>query len=237
MHLLEVQHLEARYGSVEAVKGVDFHIADSERCVAIVGPNGAGKSTFVNAMTGLMPYEGEVLLRGESIRGLTSRQLVKRGVVQCPERRFLFDYMSVKDNLLLGAYNAGARPEIGLGDVLELFPILEDRLKQQAGTLSGGEAQMLAIGRALLGDPRLLFLDEPTLGLAPIVRKKLVVAFQTIVANHDVVICLVEQNVKLSFEVAERVYVLREGHVVREGATSELSGDEEIRRPFLGVGA
>jgi branched-chain amino acid transport system ATP-binding protein len=237
MSLLEVRNLTAKYGSIEALKGISLEIADGEKCIAVVGPNGAGKSTFVNAMTGLMKWEGTALYHGESIAGMSSTDLVKRGVVQCPERRFLFDYSSVKDNLLLGGYNAGKDSELSLQDVFALFPVLEGRLRQQAGTLSGGEAQMLAIGRSLLANPKLLFLDEPTLGLAPIVRKKLVEAFRSIVTDHGVVICLVEQNVKLSFEVAERVYVLTEGRIVREGTASEVSADKEIHRTFLGVSA
>jgi branched-chain amino acid transport system ATP-binding protein len=234
MSLLEVTDLRVKYGSIEALKGISLTIDDGERCIALVGPNGAGKSTFVNAMTGLTRWEGSAVFNGASIAGLSNQQLVKRGVVQCPERRYLFDFMSVKDNLLLGTYNAGADSKMSLRRVFDLFPVLEERLAQQAGTLSGGEAQMVAIGRALLADPKLLLLDEPTMGLAPIVRKKLVEAFLEI-SRSGVVICLVEQNVKLSFEVAERVYVIREGHIVMEGPTEELRADEEIHRTFLGV--
>ena len=235
MTLFEVQDLHVEYGGVEALKGIGLRIEDGEKCIALVGPNGAGKSTFVNAMTGLLKWEGSALYKGTTIAGLSNRQLVQMGVVQCPERRYLFDYMTVKDNLMLGTYNAPKDSVITLRNVFELFPALEERLGQQAGTLSGGEAQMVAIGRALLANPKLLLLDEPTLGLAPIVRKKLAEAFTEIVNNHDVVICLVEQNVKLSFEVAERMYVIREGHIVMEGTTAELSKDEEIHRTFLGV--
>lgn len=236
MSLLEVRDLRASYGSVEALRGISLEIADGERCIAVVGPNGAGKSTFVNAMTGLMRWSGSAVVDGKSIAGLSNQQLVRMGVVQCPERRYLFDFMSVKDNLLLGTYNAGQDSTVTMRNVFDLFPVLEERLGQQAGTLSGGEAQMVAIGRALLANPKLLFLDEPTLGLAPIVRKKLVEAFREI-GRSGVVICLVEQNVKLSFEVAERVYVIREGHIVMEGTTEELSANEEVIRTFLGVSA
>ena len=235
MNLLEVEDLKVKYGSVEALKGISLNIASDEKCIAVVGPNGAGKSTFVNAMTGLMKWEGVALYKGSSVAGLSNKQLVKMGVVQCPERRYLFDYMTVKDNLLLGTYNAGKDSRVTMQNVFDLFPVLEERLGQQAGTLSGGEAQMVAIGRALLADPKLLFLDEPTLGLAPIMRKKLSEAFREIAQNTDVAICLVEQNVKLTFEVAERVYVLREGKIVMEGTAADLSADEEIHRTFLGV--
>jgi branched-chain amino acid transport system ATP-binding protein len=235
MSLLEVKDLKVKYGSVEALKGISLSIADNEKCIALVGPNGAGKSTFVNAMTGLMKWQGTALYKGDSIAGLSNQHLVQRGVVQCPERRYLFDYMTVKDNLLLGTYNAGKNSSVTLKNVFDLFPVLEERLDQQAGTLSGGEAQMVAIGRALLANPKLLLLDEPTLGLAPIMRKKLQEAFEEIIKNSDVVLCLVEQNVKLSFEVAERVYVLREGHIVMEGTSADLSADKEIHRTFFGV--
>lgn len=235
MSLLEVTDLTVKYGSIEALKGISLEIADGEKCIALVGPNGAGKSTFVNAMTGLMKWQGTALFHGKSIAGLSNRQLVRQGVVQCPERRYLFDFMSVKDNLLLGMYNAGKDSDVSLQTVFDLFPVLEERLSQQAGTLSGGEAQMVAIGRALLANPKLLFLDEPTLGLAPIVRKKLAEAFKAIASNSEIVVCLVEQNVKLSFEVANRIYVIREGHIVMEGATSDLRADKEIHRTFLGV--
>jgi branched-chain amino acid transport system ATP-binding protein len=236
MSMLEVRDLKVKYGSIEALKGISLEIADGEKCIALVGPNGAGKSTFVNALTGLMKWEGTALVNGESIAGLSNTQLVRRGIVQCPERRYLFDYMSVKDNLLLGTYNARKDTrEAGLRRVFDLFPVLEERLSQQAGTLSGGEAQMAAIGRALLSNPKLLFLDEPTLGLAPIMRKKLVEAFQQITRTSDTVLCLVEQNVKMSFEVAERIYVIREGHIVKQGVTAELVADPDIHRTFLGV--
>jgi branched-chain amino acid transport system ATP-binding protein len=236
MSMLEVKDLKVKYGNIEALKGISLEIADGEKCIALVGPNGAGKSTFVNALTGLLKWDGTALVGGQSIAGLSNTQLVRMGIVQCPERRYLFDYMSVKDNLMLGTFNArkdaGA---VGLGYVFDLFPVLEERLGQQAGTLSGGEAQMVAIGRALLANPKLLFLDEPTLGLAPIMRKKLVEAFNLITKTSDIVLCLVEQNVKLSFEVAERVYVIREGHIVKEGVTAELVADPDIHRTFLGV--
>jgi len=236
MSVLQVTELKVKYGSIEALKGVSLEIRDGEKCIALVGPNGAGKSTFVNALTGLVKWEGTALVNGQSIAGLSNTQLVRSGIVQCPERRYLFDYMSVKDNLLLGTFNARKDAgSVGLAYVFELFPVLQERLSQQAGTLSGGEAQMVAIGRALLANPRLLFLDEPTLGLAPIMRKKLVEAFNQITTTSDVVLCLVEQNVKLSFEVASRVYVIREGHIVKEGVTAELVADPDIHRTFLGV--
>ncbi|UCF93339.1 MAG: ABC transporter ATP-binding protein, partial [Desulfobacterales bacterium] len=204
------------------------------RCIALVGSNVAGKSTLVNAITGLLNYQGDIRFKGESLRGLSTRKIVKMGIVQCPERRHLFDYMTVEENLLLGTYNVGKNSYIDLDTVYDLFPRLKDRKKQQASTLSGGEAQMVAVGRALLANPALLVLDEPTLGLAPIVRNHLLHALQRI-KDQGVKLLLVEQNVKWSFEIAEYVYVLREGQIAKSGSCSELTGDQEIRRHFLGV--
>ncbi len=235
MRLFEVQDLQVKYGNIEAVKGISLHIDQDEKCIAIVGPNGAGKSTFVNAVTGLVEWAGEVLFAGQSIRGLSNRRLVQTGLVQCPERRYLFDFMSVKDNLLLGAYNAPKDGTVSIDQVFDLFPVLRDRVNQQAGTLSGGEAQMVAIGRALMASPKLLFLDEPTLGLAPIIRKNLIEALKEIGERGDIAVCLIEQNVKVSFEVAHRVYLMREGRIVKSGLAEELEADSEIQKVFLGV--
>lgn len=235
MNYFEVQNLTVSYGSIRALKGISLELREGERCIALIGANGAGKTTFVDACTGLIGWKGSMRLQGESLEGLTNRQLVQHGVVQAPERRFLFDYMTVEDNLLLGGYNAGKRRDITLETVFDLFPVLGERLKQQAKTLSGGEAQMVNIGRALLSNPRLLILDEPTLGLAPIVRKNLAEALLKLIETTDINVCLVEQNVKVSFDVAERVYVIREGEIVKSGPSEELKVDPEIQKAFLGV--
>lgn len=223
------------YAGVEALKGINIEMGDSDNCIALIGCNGAGKSTFVNAITGLVDWDGEIIYKGESLKGYTCQKLVKKGIVQCPERRFLFDYLPIKDNLLLGAYNAGRNPRIKIDYVFELFPVLQERLKQQVYSLSGGEAQMVAIGRSLLADPELLILDEPTLGLAPIIRKKLIEAFNNIKETTGIKIILVEQNVTVSFDVAETIHCIREGHIVKVGTPEELKADEEIYHTFLGV--
>jgi branched-chain amino acid transport system ATP-binding protein len=234
MALLDVKNLKVSYDRIEAIKGIDLTIKEDDSCIALVGSNGAGKSTLVNAITGLMDYQGEILFKGKSLNGLSTKKIVKMGIVQCPERRHLFDYMTVKENLLLGTYNLGKDHFIDLDKIYDLFPRLKDREKQQANTLSGGESQMVAVGRALIANPKLLVLDEPTLGLAPIVRNHLAEALEKI-KDHNVKILLVEQNVKWSFDISEYVYVLREGIISKSGSSSELKFDEEIRRHFLGV--
>ena len=234
MALLDVRNLKVSYDRIEAIKGIDLTIKEEDSCIALVGSNGAGKSTLVNAITGLMDYQGKILFKGESLNGLSTKKIVKMGIVQCPERRHLFDYMTVKENLLLGTYNLGKDRFIDLNKIYDLFPRLKDREKQQANTLSGGESQMVAVGRALIANPKLLVLDEPTLGLAPIVRNHLAEALEKI-KDHNVKILLVEQNVKWSFDISEYVYVLREGKISKSGSSSELKFDEEIRRHFLGV--
>lgn len=234
MALLDIKNLKVSYDRIEAIKGIDVTIEEKDKCIALVGSNGAGKSTLVNAITGLLKYQGDIIFDGENLKGLSTKNLVRKGIVQCPERRHLFDYMTVKENLLLGTYNAGKKRFIDLEAVYDLFPRLKEREKQQADTLSGGEAQMVAVGRALLSNPKLLILDEPTIGLAPIVRNHLAEALEKI-KKHNVTILLVEQNVKWSFDISEFVYVLREGKISKSGTSSEIKFDEEIRRHFLGV--
>ena len=234
MALLDVKNLRVSYDRIEAIKGIDLAVKEDDRCIALVGSNGAGKSTLVNAITGLLDYEGEIIFNGDRLNGLSTQNIVKRGIVQCPERRHLFDYMTVRENLLLGTYNLGKNRFIDLDTIYDLFPRLKDRETQQAATLSGGEAQMVAVGRALIANPQLLILDEPTLGLAPIVRNHLAQALEKI-KDHNVKILLVEQNVKWSFDISEFVYVLREGKISKSGSRSELKFDEEIKKHFLGV--
>jgi len=234
MALLDIENLSVRYGKIEAVKRLSLQIKDANKCVAIVGSNGAGKSTLVNAITGLQEYDGIIKFKGEDLRGLSTQKRVIKGIVQCPERRFLFDYMTVKENLLLGTYNSGKNRYITIDRVYELFPVLKERLNQQAYTLSGGQAQMTAIGRSLLANPQLLILDEPTLGLAPIVRNHLSQALEEI-KKYGLNIMLVEQNVRWSFDLSEYVYFMREGEIAKAGSREQISIDEEIRRNFLGV--
>jgi len=234
MDLLEIKDLKVAYDHIEAIRGVTLKIPQNARCIALLGSNGAGKSTLVNAITGFLDYRGDIRFRSQSLRGLTTKKIVQKGIVQCPERRHLFDYMTVRENLILGTYNAGKNRLVDLDTVYDLFPRLKDRWNQQAYTLSGGEAQMVAVGRALLASPQLLILDEPTLGLAPIVRNHLAEALHRII-ERGVVILLVEQNVKWSFDIAEYAYVLRQGQISQSGSRDAMSKDENIRKHFLGV--
>jgi branched-chain amino acid transport system ATP-binding protein len=236
--LLQLDGLRAGYGHVEVLHGVSLRVPEGS-IVAIVGPNGAGKTTLMGAVMGLLPRRaGTVRYRGEAA-GATEA-LVMAGAVLVPERRALFADMSVEDNLLLGFYprrRAGerdARP--GMDEVFAIFPHLAPRRRQLAGTLSGGERQMLALGRALMGKPRLLLLDEPSLGLAPLIVREI---FRVVVElrRRGLSILLVEQNVRAATEIADRAYVLDDGRVVFSGAAGEFAKDEDRVRALAGASA
>jgi branched-chain amino acid transport system ATP-binding protein len=234
--MLKVDDLVVGYGKAVVLKSVSLTISKTE-CVSVIGPNGAGKSTLLRALSGLITViSGTILFNGEPITGLNSRERVKRGLIQCPEGRMLFREMSVKENLMLGAYRLKRRGEVEdqLDFVYELFPILGEREKQQASTLSGGEAQMLAIGRALMARPVCLVMDEITLGLAPIVVSEVTRKLEGL-KQVRISILLVEQNAVVALRVSDRCYVLENGHIVREGATSVMKHDETIRHSYLGL--
>jgi branched-chain amino acid transport system ATP-binding protein len=232
---LEVDHLAAGYDGLVALSDVSLAVRAGE-IVALVGANGAGKSTLLRCISGLhRPRSGAVRWRGDDLLALSPHAVVDRGVVQIPEGRHLFPDMSVEENLELGAYRPRARtgmPE-RLARVWDLFPRLGERRRQRAGSLSGGEQQMLAIGRALMSDPALLMLDEPSLGLAP---RAIEAILDALVALHrsGLALLLAEQNVQAALAVAHRGYVLERGRVVRAGTGQELLGDAEIRRAYLG---
>lgn len=234
--LLEVRDLEVGYGPVQVVWGVSFRVREGE-IVTLVGPNGAGKTTVLRALSGVREVRrGSVLFRGQSLVGLSPRAIVERGVVHVPEGRQLWPRMTVEENLLMGAYlpasRARARERLEL--VYGLFPRLKERRWQLAGTLSGGEQQMCALGRGLMAEPRLLLLDEPSLGLAPLVVEEL---FERIVEapRQGVTVLLVEQNVQLALEIASRGYVMETGRIVLEGPARQLLHDDHVRRSYLGV--
>ena len=235
MALLEVENLEVYYGLIRAVKGVSFY-ADRGEIVALIGANGAGKTTVLHAINGLQPARGgTVKYGGRDLLKTPAHKIVRLGLTQVPEGRRVFSELSVKDNLLLGAYSRKDKKEIKetLGYVFELFPRLAERVSQAAGTLSGGEQQMLAVGRALMSKPETLLLDEPSMGLSPLYVN---VIFDTIkkINEQGTTIVLVEQNAKKALSIAARAYVLETGKIVREGTGKELLNDPAIRAAYLG---
>lgn len=234
--LLELDRVSTGYGDIQVLHGVSAEVYEGE-IVALLGANAAGKSTTLRLISGLIPaWEGEVRFEGRPITRLPAEKRVELGIVQVPEGRRLFPFMTVRENLLLGAYNYRARDQVraNLERVLQLFPVLAERQGQLAGSLSGGEQQMCAIGRALMARPRLLMLDEPSLGLAPIVVRHI---YEILPAIRDsgVTILLVEQNVKEVLRLADRAYVLENGRVVLAGLSEQVREDERLRRAYLGL--
>jgi branched-chain amino acid transport system ATP-binding protein len=234
--MLRVEAVEVAYGKLQALWGVSFDVAAGE-IVALVGANGAGKTTTLRTISGLMrPRAGTITLDGEPLERLTTMQIVERGVVQVPEGRKLFPEMTVHDNLLLGGYGRAARPHqrARLEQVFAIFPRLAERRGQVAGTLSGGEQQMVAIGRGLMAGPRVLMLDEPSLGLAPIVVEEM---FRVVEEIHraGVTVLLVEQNTAHALAIADRGFVLESGRVALAGSGAELLANEEVRQAYLGL--
>lgn len=234
--LLEVRALHAAYGRAQVLHGVSL-AADSGRIVSVIGPNGAGKSTLLNALMGVMPARGEILYQGRAIGRLSLEERVRLGIALVPETRALFGSMPVEDNLQLGAYRlrlrAAARAS-ALERVFTLFPRLRERRAQLAGTLSGGERQMLAIGRALMGKPALLMLDEPSLGLAPLIVREV---FKIIAGLRDagVTILLVEQNARAALEISDHGYGLEMGEIALAGPAAELARDPRVIETYLGA--
>jgi branched-chain amino acid transport system ATP-binding protein len=231
--LLEVRDLQVRYGAVHALKGISFAIEAGE-IATLIGANGAGKSTLLRAVSGLLrPAAGSIVFQGRSIAGQSPESIVDAGICHAPEGRRIFAEMSVRENLELGAYRRRDAWHADLERVLGLFPRLRERLRQRAGTLSGGEQQMLAIGRALMGKPALLLLDEPSLGLAPLLVKQI---FQIVeeINRQGTTILLVEQNAHLALKVARSAYVLEVGELVLAGPAAELARNDEVRRAYLG---
>ena len=236
MSLLELRGVEVAYGDLPALRGVTVSVEAGET-LSVVGANGAGKTTMLRAISGLMrPRAGQILLDGARLDRLPSHTIVQHGVVQVPEGRKIFPSLSVLENLEMGSYvpAARARRREGLEQVFGLFPRLAERRRQAAGTMSGGEQQMLAIGRALMARPRLLMLDEPSLGLAPIVVQEI---FRIIgeINRRGTTVLLVEQNTRQALALSRRAYVLENGRVVLEGSGAELLGNEHVKRAYLGM--
>ncbi|MCP5367609.1 MAG: ABC transporter ATP-binding protein [Hyphomicrobiales bacterium] len=233
--MLEVRGLHAGYGPARVLHGVDLDVGDGE-IVALLGSNGAGKSTLNNTVSGLLrPLAGRIALDGAEVTGAQSERMVELGVIQVPEGRRVFPNMTVRENLELGGYRRGkARRGANLERVCTVFPRLRERMGQVAGTLSGGEQQMLAIGRGLMAEPRLLILDEPSLGLSPLLVEEM---FALVRELHDqgLAILLVEQNVFQSLEIADRAYVMENGAIVLSGAAADLAADEGLKKSYLGM--
>jgi branched-chain amino acid transport system ATP-binding protein len=235
--LLEVQNLALAYGDMQVLWDVSLQVPEGE-IIVLIGPNGAGKTTLMRAIAGLQPpLTGSIWFDGKPLHGKPPHQLVQLGVVLVPEGRRLFGSMTVLENLELGAFTTRARAKRDrtLREVFEIFPLLAERRHQRAQTLSGGQQQMLAIGRALMGLPRLLMLDEPSLGLAPLVVQQI---FQVVrsINQQGVTVLLVEQNVRFALELAHHAYVLSQGRVIKQGTGTNLLHDEEIYQSYLGNG-
>ena len=233
--LLELKRLQVAYGGIQAVKGIDLEVAHGE-LVCLIGANGAGKTTTLKGITGLQPVKGgSIHYDGEDITGRAAFQLVRKGLSMVPEGRGVFGALTVDENLAMGAYarddSAGIRQDVER--VFHLFPRLKERRRQTAGTLSGGEQQMLAMARSLMSRPKLLLLDEPSMGLAPLMVQKV---FETVlaVAKEGVTILLIEQNAKLALEVSGRGYVMESGEITTAGTAQELLSDPKVRAAYLG---
>jgi branched-chain amino acid transport system ATP-binding protein len=234
--VLEVEAIHTYYGTIEALKGISLEVREGE-IVTLIGANGAGKSTTLRSINGLNhPRNGTIRFMGEDITHAAPHKVVKRGISQSPEGRKLFSRMSVEENLEMGAFQRSGHAEIAADKehVFELFPRLKERLHQKAGTLSGGEQQMCAIGRAMMARPKLLMLDEPSMGLAPIFVDRI---FETIVEinKEGTPVLLVEQNALMALDVANRGYVLETGKVALEGTAKELAANEDVKKAYLGI--
>ena len=232
--MLSVTNLEARYGRIPALKGIDLHIGAGE-LVALVGANGAGKSTLLRALSGVQRSSGQVLFQQKAIEQTLAHERVALGIVHAPEGRQVFGPLSVEDNLRLGAYRRGrAGTEESLARVYGMFPVLAERRRLAAGALSGGQQQMLAIGRALMAKPKLLLLDEPSMGLAPKLVAEIFACVRALRAA-DTALLLVEQNARAALGIADRGYVLETGRIVLSGTGAALLADEQVRTAYLGI--
>ena len=236
MKILEVNNLHVNYGMIRAIRGIDFYVDEGE-IVTLIGANGAGKSTIMNSVMGVGPIaDGKVRWNGTDITAWKTERIVKSGIVLCPEGRLIFPELTVLQNLRIGAYTVNNEVKIqrGVERAFQLFPRLEERKDQLGGTLSGGEQQMLAIGRALMTEPKLLMFDEPSMGLAPLVVKDIFALIERIRSEMNMTILLVEQNAKQALKIADRGYVLETGEIVMTDAAENLLNSDEIREAYLG---
>ncbi|MBD5539676.1 MAG: ABC transporter ATP-binding protein [Lachnospiraceae bacterium] len=235
MAMLEVKNLHVHYGVIEAIKGIDFEVNKGE-VIALIGANGAGKTTILHTVSGLIkPSEGTILFEGTDIVKIPGHKIVSLGMAHVPEGRRVFAQLSVYENLLMGAYTRKDKEEIqnSLQVVYDRFPRLEERKNQMAGTLSGGEQQMLAMGRALMSNPGIILMDEPSMGLSPIFVNEIFDIIQK-VSEAGTTVLLVEQNAKKALSIADRAYVLETGKIVLEGKAEELMNDDSVKKAYLG---
>ncbi len=236
--MLKIRSISTFYGHIRALNDVSLVVNKGE-IVSLVGANGAGKTTLLNTISGVVPpRQGEIFLDGQEMAGMATEAIVGLGISQVPERRQVFGELSVLDNLTLGAYlrlRAGDNQDVeqDIEHIFDMFPILKERQKQQAGTLSGGEQQMLAIGRGLMAQPKVMLLDEPSLGLAPILVQEIFIVLRNL-RDEGTTILLVEQNARAALEISDRAYVLETGEIVMEGSAAALAADEGVQRAYLG---
>lgn len=234
MSLLEIKGIHVFYGAIHAIRDVSFSVEEDE-IVTLIGANGAGKSTTLNTIAGLLhPTSGEVIFNGKNLCQMPASRIVSQGIAMCPEGRRIFQHMTVRENLEMGGYTR-SKQEIGetMDDMFRRFPRLKEREKQVAGTLSGGEQQMLAMARALMSRPRVLMLDEPSMGLAPILVEQI---FDIIRELHKAgtTILLVEQNAQMALSIADRAYVMETGQITKQGKAEDLLNDDDVRKAYLG---
>jgi branched-chain amino acid transport system ATP-binding protein len=237
MSLLSIDNINVGYGEIQVLFDLSLHVGEGE-VVSIIGANGAGKSTLLKTISGMLrPSSGSVTFDGEVIHTLPADEIVDRALIHVPEGRRLFSQMTVQENLEIGAYSKHAAPHAGenLKAVHKLFPRLDERRKQLAGTLSGGEQQMVAIGRGIMACPKILMLDEPSLGLAPVLKKDIFAAIKQIAQDFGTTIVLVEQDVMNSLAISARAYVMEQGQVVMEGSADALLHDPQIKTAYLGI--
>ena len=233
MEILKVENMNVYYGAIHAIKGISFHV-DQGEVVTLIGANGAGKSTTLQTVSGLLRSRtGSIQFCGENISNVPSHKIVEKGLAQVPEGRRIFLQMSVEENLEMGAYADPAGMEETMKDVYKRFPRLEERRRQLAGTLSGGEQQMLAVGRALMAKPKMILMDEPSMGLSPLLVKEIFAIIQE-VNKQGITILLVEQNAKMALAISDRAYVLETGNISIEGNAADLLNDPRVKKAYLG---
>ncbi len=235
--MLKITNLHVAYGGIRALQGISLEVPEG-KIIALLGANGAGKSTTLRTIMGIVkPTDGQIEFEGDSLLGLKSFQVVMKGIALVPEGRRVFSNLTVKENLALGAYTRKDKEEIQaeIEEVYDLFPRLKERHKQSAGTLSGGEQQMLALGRALMSKPRLLMIDEPSLGLAPVLSQDVLSKLTELNQKQNQTVLLIEQNARAALSIADYAYILETGHIELEGPAAELATNDAVRRTYLGI--